>query len=226
MDIFLYPRSTKLKGGYTGLSLSVCPSVRPWQIPLPLSQVQFFSNRGQTWWGRTLGQDLGRVRSWETWFFNWMLNELINYFDLLSPLPLSRVQFFSDHGQTWWGSTLGQDLGRVRSWETWLVKWASNELINYFDLLSPLPLSRSQFFSDHEQTWWGRTLGQDLSRVRSWETWLVKWPFNELINDFDLLSLLLLSRVQFFSDLGQTWWGLTLGQDLGRVRSWETWLIQ
>ena len=39
----------------------------------------------------------------------------------LTPLPLSRAQFLSDRGQTWWGRILGQDLGRVRSWETWLV---------------------------------------------------------------------------------------------------------
>ena len=80
--------------------------------PLPLSRAQFLSDRGQTWWGRILGQDLGRVRSWET---------LISDFDLPSPLPLSRVQFLSDRGQTWWGRILGQDLGQVRSWETWLV---------------------------------------------------------------------------------------------------------
>ena len=39
----------------------------------------------------------------------------------LTPLPLSQVQFLSDRSQTWWGRILGQDLGRDRSWETWLV---------------------------------------------------------------------------------------------------------
>ena len=34
----------------------------------------------------------------------------------LTPLPLSRAQFWSDRGQTWWGWFLGQDLGRVCSW--------------------------------------------------------------------------------------------------------------
>ena len=169
-----------------------------------LSRVQFFSDRGQTWWRHTLSQDLSRVRLWEMWLIKWALNELINYFDLLSPLPLSRVQFFFDRGQTWWGCTLGQDLSRFHSWETWLVRWVLNELIDYFDLLSPLPLCRVQFFSDRSQVWWGCTLGQDLSRVHSWETWLVNWVLNELINYFDLLSLLLLSRAQFFSDCGQT----------------------
>ena len=28
LKIFLYPRPTKLEGGYTGFTLSVCPSVR------------------------------------------------------------------------------------------------------------------------------------------------------------------------------------------------------
>ena len=119
----------------------------------------------------------------------------LSSFDLLSPLTLSRVQFFSDRRQTWWGHTLGQDLGRVRSWETWLVKWVLNELINYLDLLSPLPQSWVQFFFDRGQTWWGFTLGQNLSRVHSWETWLIKWVLNELINYFDLLRLLPLSWV-------------------------------
>ena len=91
----------------------------------------------------------------------------------LSPLPLSRVQFLSDRGQTWWGRILGQDLGRVRSWETWLVNYALNKLINDFDLPSPLLLSRAEFLSDRGQTWWGRILEQDLGRVRSWEIWLV-----------------------------------------------------
>ena len=150
-----------------------------------------------------MGQDLGRVRSWETWLVKWGLIELINYFYLLSPLPLSRAGFFSDHSQTWKGCTMGQDFGRVHSWETWLVKWALNKLINYFDLLSLLPLSRVRFF-DRGQTWWGRTLGQDLSRIRSWETRLIKWALNELINHFHLLSLLPLSQVQFYSDHGQT----------------------
>ena len=94
---------------------------------------------------------------------NERFNELINYFDLLSPLPLFRVQFFRDRGQTWWGYTLSQYLSRVHSWGTWLIKSALNELINYFDLLSPIPLSRVQFFSDRGQTWWGYTLGQDIS---------------------------------------------------------------
>ena len=55
MAVSLYPRSTKLKGGYTGFRLSVCPSVRLSvcpsvdTTPLPLSRVQFFSDRGQTW---------------------------------------------------------------------------------------------------------------------------------------------------------------------------------
>ena len=39
----------------------------------------------------------------------------------LTPLPLSRAQFLSDRGQTWWGRFLGQDIGRVRLWETWLI---------------------------------------------------------------------------------------------------------
>ena len=132
-----------------------------------------------------------------------MLDELINYFDLLSLLTLSRVQFFRDRSQTWWGHTWGQDLGPVPSWEMFLVKWAFNELINYFDLLSLLPLSLVRFFSDGGQTWWGCTLGQNLSRINSLETWLVKWVLNEVNNYFDLLSLLLLSRVQFFPDCGQ-----------------------
>ena len=135
-----------------------------------LSRMQFFSDRSQTWWGHTLGQDLGRVRSWEIWLVNCALNELINYFYLLSPLPLSLVQFFSDCGQTCWGCTLGQDLGQVHSWEAWLVKWVLNELIGYFDQLGLLPLSCVQFFSNRGQTQWERTLGQDLGRVCSWDT--------------------------------------------------------
>ena len=170
-----------------------------------------------------MGHYHGRVPLWETWFIKWALNELIDYFNLLSQLPPPWMQFFSDRCQTWWGCALGQDLGRVHSWDMWLVKWALDELVNYFDLLSQWPL---QFFSDCGQTWWWHTLGQDLRRVRSWETWLVKWVLNELINYGDLLSLLPLSRVQFFSDHGQTWWGRTLGQDLVRLSSWETWLIR
>ena len=45
---------------------------------------------------------------------------------------------FRNWPQPWWGCTLGQDLSRFHSWETWLVKWTPNELINYFDRLSPL----------------------------------------------------------------------------------------
>ena len=75
----------------------------------------------------------------------------------LTPLPLSRAQFLSDRGQTWWGRIIGQDLGQVRSWETWL-----GELISDFDLPSPLPLSRARFLSDRSQTLgggsWGRIL--------------------------------------------------------------------
>ena len=78
---------------------SVCPSVDT--TPLPPSRVRFFSNCSQTWYGRTMGQDLGWVQSRETWLIKWALNELINYFHLLSPLPLSRVRFFSDRRQTW-----------------------------------------------------------------------------------------------------------------------------
>ena len=50
-----------------------------------------------------------------------LINELISDFDLPSPLPLSWAQFFLDRGQTWWGQILGQDLGRVCSWETSLI---------------------------------------------------------------------------------------------------------
>ena len=59
----LYPCSTKLKGGYTGMRLSVSPSVCLYVRPsvditlLLLSQVQFFSVHRQTWQGCTLGQD-------------------------------------------------------------------------------------------------------------------------------------------------------------------------
>ena len=47
-----------------------------------------------------LGSDIPWVKI-SAEFLQWALNELINNFDLLSPLPLSWVQFLSDHGQTW-----------------------------------------------------------------------------------------------------------------------------
>ena len=39
------------------------------------------------------------------WIYPWLSgpNELIKSFDLLNPLLLSWVRFFSDRGQTWWG---------------------------------------------------------------------------------------------------------------------------
>ena len=117
-----------------------------------------------------MGLDYGRVPSWETWLIKSALNELIEYFDLLSLFPLSQVRFLSNRGQTWLGSTVGQDIGRICSWETWLIEWVLNELIDYFDLLSLLPLSRVRFFSDCGQTWEGRTvMSQDLSQVHSLE---------------------------------------------------------
>ena len=100
-----------------------------------------------------MGQDIGRVPLWEKWIAEWAINELIHYFNLLSLLTLSPVRFFSDRGQIWQGRTMGQDLGRVRSWDTWLFKWALNELIDYFDLLSPLMLSLVRFFFDCGQIW-------------------------------------------------------------------------
>ena len=64
----------------------------------------------------------------------------MNDFYLLSMLPLSQMQFSLDGGPTWWGYTFGKDLGAVRLWEMYLVKIVFNELINDFDILSPLSL--------------------------------------------------------------------------------------
>ena len=170
--------------------------------PLPLSQMQFFSDPSQMWSGRTLGQDLGRVRSWETWLVKWVLNELINYLDLPSLLPLTLV-----------GAIYLQSLSNLAGTYLWsrshpsshVGDMALKELINSFDLPNMLLLYRVRFFFDRGQTWQGRTLWQDLGGVPLWETWLVKRVLNELINYFDLLSPLPLPWVQFFSDRGQTW---------------------
>ena len=174
-----------------------------------------------------MGEDLCRVWSWVTWLVQWALNELINYFNLLSPLTLSQVQFFSYPSQMWDGFTLGQDLCRVHSWETWPVYWVLNELIIYLDLPSPLPLSLVQFFSDRSQIWLRHTLKQNLGAVCLRVTWLVKWALNELINHFDLPSMLLLSWVGFFSDHGQTWQGRTLGKISAKfLRGRHGWLSE
>ena len=57
-----------------------------------------------------------------------------------------------------------------------------------------LQLSLVQFFPDCGQTCEQCTSGQDLGWIHSWKTWFVKWVPNELINHFDLPSLVQLSR--------------------------------
>lgn len=46
------------------------------------------------------------------------------------------VNVFTDHCQTWWGHSLGDDIGWVRSKGTRLVKCAHNEPIHYFNLFA------------------------------------------------------------------------------------------
>ena len=73
-----------------------------------------------------------------------------------------------------------------------------------YRIVESITSSVSQYESYRDQVYC-YTPRQDLGRVRLREMLLVKWALNELINCFDLLSQLTLSRVQSFSDRGQTW---------------------
>ena len=102
--------STKLKGG---ILESYCPSVRP-SVCLPV----YGHNPVTTLtgaillksWSNLVGMYLG-TKFWPSSLMGdiarWVLNELINDFDLLSLLLLSWVQFVSYRGQT----------GRDVSWD-------------------------------------------------------------------------------------------------------------
>ena len=94
---YLYPCSTKLKAGYTGIRLSICLYGRPLTQPRSpgcnSSTIMLKLDRDVPWVKISAEFVHGR-RS----MFKWGLNDLINYFDLISLLPLFRVQFFYDRG--------------------------------------------------------------------------------------------------------------------------------
>ena len=90
--VLLYPRSSER--GYTGIRLAVhpLPQILYWSYMCNSSRIAVQLSRDVPWDRISTGCVHGRRGS---------LIKRLNYFSLLSPLPLSCGQFFPDRLQTW-----------------------------------------------------------------------------------------------------------------------------